>query len=79
VVLHTSPEAVAQHTWSGFGTVTDLGRNRCELLTGFESLDALGMFVGMLGVDFDVKEPPELAEHLRVLAVRLSRAAGAPA
>jgi hypothetical protein len=31
----------------------------------------------MLGVDFEVHEPPELAEHLRTLAARLARAAGA--
>jgi predicted DNA-binding transcriptional regulator YafY len=29
----------------------------------------------MLGVDFEVHEPPELAEHLRALAGRLQRAA----
>jgi hypothetical protein len=29
-----------------------------------------------LGVDFDVHEPPELAEHLREFAGRLMRAAG---
>jgi hypothetical protein len=36
----------------------------------------------MLGVDFEVLEPPELVEHLRALAERLERAtlsrAGAP-
>ena len=29
----------------------------------------------MLGVDFEVREPPELAEQLRALAERLGRAA----
>jgi hypothetical protein len=29
----------------------------------------------MLGVDFEVHEPPELIEHVRVLASRLARAA----
>jgi hypothetical protein len=28
----------------------------------------------MLGVDFEVHEPPELVEHLRTLAERLERA-----
>jgi hypothetical protein len=28
----------------------------------------------MLGVDFEVHEPPELVEHLRALASRLGRA-----
>jgi hypothetical protein len=34
------------------------------------------MFTGMLGVEFEVKEPPELAERLRVVAARLTRGAG---
>lgn len=37
----------------------------------------LALRVVMLDVDFDVHEPPELLEHLRVLARRLERAAGA--
>jgi len=32
--------------------------------------------VAMLGFDFEVHEPPELAEHLRALAERLRRASG---
>jgi hypothetical protein len=28
----------------------------------------------MLGVDFEVREPPELLEHLRALSSRLRRA-----
>ena len=30
----------------------------------------------MLGVDFEVHEPPELIEHLQALAGRLGRATG---
>jgi hypothetical protein len=30
----------------------------------------------MLGVDFELHEPPELVEHMRTLSVRLGRAAG---
>lgn len=76
IVLHASAEALAQYTWSGFGTVTARDGGSCELRTGFESLDALAMYVGMLGVPFEVREPPELAGHLRTVAARLTRAAG---
>jgi predicted DNA-binding transcriptional regulator YafY len=76
VVLHASAETVDQYAWSGFGTVSALGDDSCELTTGFESLDALAMFVGMLGVDFEVREPPELEERLRTVAARLVRATG---
>ncbi len=76
VVLHTSAESVAAATWSGYGTITPIGPERCELVSGFASLDALAMFVGMLGVEFEVKDPPELAAHLRTMADRLARAVG---
>ncbi|WP_329130377.1 YafY family transcriptional regulator [Streptomyces sp. NBC_01476] len=75
VLLRASAEVVTQHTWAGFGTVTSAGDDSCELVTGFESLDSLAMYLGMLGVDFEVREPPELAAHLRVVAARLTRAA----
>jgi predicted DNA-binding transcriptional regulator YafY len=75
VVLHASAETVGQRAWSGFGTITALGEDSCELATGFESLDAVAMFLGMLGVDFEVKEPPELVDYLRSVAARLARSA----
>ncbi|SHN11704.1 helix-turn-helix transcriptional regulator [Actinacidiphila paucisporea] len=75
VVLHTPADTLAQYNWSGFGTVTVRDDRSCELRTGFESLDALAMYVGMLGVPFEVREPPELGDHLRAVAARLSRAA----
>ncbi|MFJ5613319.1 helix-turn-helix transcriptional regulator [Streptomyces sp. NPDC093221] len=74
VVLH-APASTVRQIWAGFGAVDPLDADTCELTTGFESLDALAMFVGMLGVDFEVREPPELAEYLRVVAGRLTRAA----
>ncbi|UWE09157.1 helix-turn-helix transcriptional regulator [Actinacidiphila bryophytorum] len=77
VVLHAPAEAVARYAWAGFGTVTARDESSCELRTGFESLDALAMYVGMLGVPFEVREPRELADHLRTVAARLARAADA--
>ncbi|WP_329180253.1 helix-turn-helix transcriptional regulator [Streptomyces sp. NBC_01477] len=77
IVLHTSADSLAQYNWSGFGTITARDDLSCELRTGFESLDALAMYVGMLGVHFEIKEPPEFADHLRAVAARLSRAADA--
>ncbi|CAG7657364.1 helix-turn-helix transcriptional regulator [Actinacidiphila bryophytorum] len=79
VVLHAPAEAIAQYAWAGFGTVTARDDSSCELRTGFESLDALAMYVGMLGVPFEVREPRELADHLRTVAARLTRAADATA
>ena len=42
----------------------------CELRTSDDSLDWLAVRVAMLGVDFEVHEPPELVERVRELAAR---------
>jgi predicted DNA-binding transcriptional regulator YafY len=77
LVLHAPAEVVTRFAWSGFGMLTALDENTCELRTGFETLDSLAMYVGMVGVEFEVREPPELAAHLRAVAARLTRAADA--
>ena len=42
-----------------------------------EPLDWLAIRVGMLGIDFEVHEPPELVERFRLLAGRFGRATNA--
>ena len=58
-----------------WGSVEPRGARSCEYRTGDDDLTWLAMRIAMLGVDFQVHEPPELAEHLRGLASRLARAA----
>ncbi len=57
------------------GPFEPLGEERCEYRTGDDNLDWLAARLTMLGVEFEVHEPPELIEHLQVLAARLARAA----
>ena len=52
-----------------------LGEDRCEYRTGDDNLDWLAARIAMLGVEFEVHEPPELIEHLQALSARLARAA----
>ena len=73
VTLHAPAAAVPVPWW---GTVVPIDDRTCEYRTGDDDLGWLAMRVAMLGVDFEVREPPELVEHLRVLAGRLERAAG---
>ena len=44
------------------------------LVTGGNSLESLAVYLGMLGVDFEILDPPELVEHVRALADRYRRA-----
>jgi predicted DNA-binding transcriptional regulator YafY len=62
-----------------WGEVTAVDEHTCEYRTGDDSLDWLAVRVGMLGVEFEVHEPPELVERVRALAERFTRAAGAAA
>ena len=59
------------------GSIEPLGEDRCEYRTGDDNLDWLAPRIAMLGVDFDVHEPPELVEHLQGLARRLARSGAA--
>ena len=46
----------------------------CVLTTGAERIEELAAYLGLLGADFRVSEPPELVEALRVLAGRYAAA-----
>ena len=48
----------------------------CEYRTGDDDPRWLALRIAMLGVDFEVHEPPELVEQLRALGSRLTRATG---
>ncbi|MFD0905832.1 helix-turn-helix transcriptional regulator [Actinomadura sediminis] len=50
----------------------------CTVRTAPDSLEWTALRIAFLDLDFEVREPPELAERLAALAARLSRAAGTP-
>lgn len=79
VVFHTSMESMAERISPAVGTLERVDDTRCRLTTGARSLESLGAWMGMFGVDFEVEDPPELRAHLRALAARFSRAAEAGA
>lgn len=76
VTLHVSAEEIEGRVSARWGTITPIDTRRCEYRTGDDDLGWLALRVAMLGVDFAVDEPPELAEYLRMLSSRLRRAAG---
>jgi predicted DNA-binding transcriptional regulator YafY len=76
VTLHVAADEVSSRVPSHWGNVKAIDANSCEYTTGDDDLGWLALRVAMLGVDFEVHEPPELVEHLRALATRLQRAAG---
>jgi len=52
------------------GVVEQVDDDHCDLVTGGDSVEVVAVWIGMLGLDFHVTEPPELVEALRVQARR---------
>ena len=48
------------------------------LVTGADSVEAVAVYIGMLGMDFTVTDPPELVAHLTTLAKRYAGAVRRP-
>lgn len=75
--LHTSAELAAQIVGPSDGVLEAVDEKTSLLRTGAASLDVLVIHVMLMGVDFEVVEPPELTGHIRTVRDRLSRALGA--
>jgi predicted DNA-binding transcriptional regulator YafY len=76
VTLHAAAHQFAGRVPAYWGTIEEVDARSCEFRTGDDDLGWLALRIAMLDVDFEVHEPPELAEHLRALARRLTRATG---
>jgi predicted DNA-binding transcriptional regulator YafY len=74
LTLYASADEMAVHVPAHWGTITPIDARTCEYRTGDDDLWWLTVRVAMLGVDFEVHEPPELVEQLRDMAQRLERA-----
>jgi predicted DNA-binding transcriptional regulator YafY len=76
VLLRAPIAEMAQRISPATGTLESVDARSCLLLVGAPSLDALAVWMCLLGVDFEIREPPEAREHLRRLGDRAHRAAG---
>ncbi|WP_147915775.1 helix-turn-helix transcriptional regulator [Ruania zhangjianzhongii] len=75
--LHAPAAEMTARVTPNIGTIAPIDAGHCEFRTGASSLDTLVVYLGLLGVDFDVLDPPELVDHVLALGVRYARAAGA--
>ena len=73
--LYAPARAVAERIPPTVGQLEADGEYACVLRTGAESLDVLAIYVTLIDAEFEVLDPPEFAEHIGVLAARLTRAA----
>jgi predicted DNA-binding transcriptional regulator YafY len=74
VRVHAPAEEVRRRIPAAAGVVEAADDETCLLHTGADTLETLAVYLGMLGADFEVGEPPELMAHLRDLADRYRRA-----
>jgi predicted DNA-binding transcriptional regulator YafY len=74
VTLGVPANEIASRVPRHWGTIEPIDAHTCAYRTGDDDLAWLALRIAMLGVDFEVHEPPELVEHLRALAERLQRA-----
>lgn len=56
------------------GVVEPVDEHTCVLATGADDLHMIAVYIGLLGLDFRVDDPPALVEHFRVLARRYAAA-----
>src|SRR5215216_1480306 len=74
VRVHAPAEQVRRRAPAAAGVVEAGDEETCLLHTGADTLETLAVYLGMLGADVEVDEPPELVAHLRDLAGRYRRA-----
>jgi predicted DNA-binding transcriptional regulator YafY len=79
VTVHAPAAVVAARVNPAVGVVEAIDDRSCVLATGADSVQMVAVYLGLLDLDFDVSEPPELVARLRILADRYQRACGAAA
>jgi len=67
-------EEAAERISPSAGTLEPDGEEACLLRTGAASLDVMVIHVMVMGFEFEVLEPPELVDAIRISRDRLSRA-----
>ena len=56
------------------GTITAVDETSCVVETGADNLEMLAAYLGLLGADFSVSDPPELVSAVQALATRYAAA-----
>jgi predicted DNA-binding transcriptional regulator YafY len=76
VRYHAPADVVAQTFSTASVQIDPDGDDACIVTTGADSAEGMIPWLALPGCDFEVLEPPEVVEAVRVVAERLARAAG---
>lgn len=74
IVVDAPADEVLRRINPTVGVVETVDEDHCVLVTGADSVETVAVWIGMLGLDFHVTEPPGLVAHLRTLAARYAAA-----
>ncbi|WP_330230443.1 YafY family transcriptional regulator [Nocardia sp. NBC_00508] len=74
ITLEVSAAVAADRIPPTVGVIEAIDEGHCLLHTGSNSLDEIAVYTGLFGFGFHVHEPPELIDHLRALAGRVTAA-----
>lgn len=74
ITVFAPAEEVLSRIHAAVGVVESIDDRTCVLVTGADSLEVIAVYIGMLGLDFRVREPPGLVEHLRAIGERYRQA-----
>jgi predicted DNA-binding transcriptional regulator YafY len=75
VLLHAPIEAAVQALPSQYGHLEAVDPRRCIATMGARSAEEMAPWLGALGFEFEILDPPELVAAVRTIAGRLTRAA----
>jgi predicted DNA-binding transcriptional regulator YafY len=74
VTVRAPAAVVAARISPAVGVIEAIDERSCLLATGADTVETVAVLLGLLDADFEVDGPPELLEHLDVLAERYGRA-----
>ncbi|GAB3263964.1 helix-turn-helix transcriptional regulator [Nocardioides dilutus] len=74
IAVDAPAEAVLARINPTVGVVETIDDGHCVLVTGADSVEMIAVYIGMLGLDFHVTDPPELVEQVRQVGERYRRA-----
>ena len=74
VVVHAPASDLIERFGRWLGSIEAIDETTSVVTMGAERLDELAVWLGFLGADFHVAEPPELVEQLQLLAARFRAA-----
>ena len=74
IAVDAPAEEVLRRINPTVGVVETVDEGHSVLVTGADSVETVAVWIGMLGLDFHVTEPPELVAHLATLVTRYAAA-----